>query len=178
VNTDGLLMVGMDVNMEAMEARVVLSSEKYGRYQRIIWMRGLSADTDVNMEANKPRSSAHMDVSFLLNMDTQVVVEYGHAGHRWSTSADMDVLVIGRYGRVLAAQVVNTVIIATGVWILTWRNFLWRWWEGDLNLNLSFWHDDVWDDICECHSFWFTPVVLNAGRHRGIFHRSPSASLT
>jgi hypothetical protein len=23
----------------------------------------------------------------------------------------------------------------------------------DLNLNLSFWHDDVWDDICECHSF-------------------------
>jgi hypothetical protein len=27
VNTDGSLMVGMDVNMEAMEARVVLSSE-------------------------------------------------------------------------------------------------------------------------------------------------------
>jgi hypothetical protein len=54
---------------------------EYGRYQRIIWMRGLSADTDVNMEANKPRS-ANMDVSFLLNMDTQVVVEYGHAGHR------------------------------------------------------------------------------------------------
>jgi hypothetical protein len=79
-NTDMLQIVGGYYGCEY--GRYGHEYGSAGRRQRIIWMHSLLADTDVNMEANKPRSSATMDVSFLLNMDTQVVVEYGHAGHR------------------------------------------------------------------------------------------------
>jgi hypothetical protein len=79
-------------------------------------MRGLSADRDVNMEANKPRSSANMDVSFLLNMDTrwllnmdmQVIDDPPQQIWMCWSSADMDASLLRRSS-------VNTVIIATGV---------------------------------------------------------------